>query len=71
MIQTYEDAGHGNLASKVLDRKSISKTRPRMRDSRVFKNFMDMMMASIDSEDKPIEMDCHGPTIIYKNIFIY
>ena len=71
MIQTYDNAGHGNLASKVLDRKNISKTRPRMGDSWVFKNFVDMMMACIDSVDEPIEMDCQGPTIIYKNIFIY
>ena len=42
-----------------------------MRDNRIFKNFVDMMMACVDSVDEQIEMDCHSPTIIYKNIFIY
>ena len=67
----YDDAWHGNMASKVLGRKSISKTRPRMRDSQVFKNFVNMMMTLVDSVKEPIEMDSQGLTIVYKNMFIY
>ena len=67
----YDDALHGNMTSKVLDRKSISKTRPRMRDSQVFKNFVNMMTTLVDSVEEPIEMDSQGLTIVYKNIFIY
>ena len=72
VIQTYDDAGHGTI-SKVLDRKPISKTKPKMRDGRGFiKNLVDMMSAVVDVVDDPVDMmDSHGPTIVYKNIFIY
>ena len=44
-----------------------------MRDGRGFiKNLVDMMSAVVDVVDDPVDMmDSHGPTIVYKNIFIY
>ena len=67
----YDDAGHGNITSKVLDRKTITKTRPRMKDGHVLKNFLDMMTGCIESMEEPMEQEWCGPTIVYKNIFIY
>ena len=43
-----------------------------MRDGRGFiKNLVDMMSAVVDVDDPVDMMDSHGPTIVYKNIFIY
>ena len=69
VIQTYEDAGHGGLAGKVLDRKSVIKARPKMRES--LKNFTEMITTCVENLEEPVEMESHSQTIIYKNIFIY